>query len=63
MVQKETHHVPVADKVKGQIKIAKGIFKHDPNLTQEGEILKEEGEDVTLGRPHMDAKEQHMGKQ
>ena len=61
-MQEKTHHVPVADKLKGQIKIAKGILKHDPSLTQEGEILKEEGEDVTLGRPHMEAKE-HLRKQ
>ena len=54
-VQHKDHHVGMKDKVKGQIKIAEGIWKHDPNLTQEGEILKEDGEHVKLGKAHQDA--------
>lgn len=55
VVQEGEHHVGLVDKIRGQIKIAKGVLKHDPNLTQEGEILKHDGEEVLLGRPHMEA--------
>lgn len=36
----EKPHVSLADKIKGQYKIALGGMKHDVNLAQEGEDLK-----------------------
>lgn len=42
----EKPHVSLADKIKGQYKVTMGGIKHDVNLAQEGEDLKNGDKDI-----------------